>query len=258
MDEAQRAHFDAYGFVRLPAYFDPGPLAREVQQSLTDGFSTSSHRNTGAAATFRYVPMMSERTPISLDLIVWFADIARELLESPIVPGRAKGTEYSGSTSWHRDSDGPVASLGILCYLTNLDERTGALQVVPGSNSSDLGARLQDDLGHDRPVPGIHLATSPGDVIVLDERTLHSSSGGTTRQQWRVDFASGAEPRHDLVRYFAGQYTIGWDAGYDPDRFPSYGPDWRSLDAGWTSRLRDLGVFDLVEAEENFMRRMRR
>lgn len=258
MDAESIAHFETFGFVRLPALFDPEPVIREVRRSLDDGFRESAHLNSGTAATFRYVPMMCARTPVSLELVMRFAKLAAELVDTDVLPGRAKATEYSGSTSWHRDANGPVCGVGFLCYLNELDEHNGALQVLPGSQLAGFGSSIERYVADDRAVPGVHLASSPGDVIVFDERIFHASQGGTVRQQWRVDFIADAGSHDDLHDYYAGQHVVGWDGGYDNDLFPSYGPAWRQLDARWVSRLEDLGVFDLAGAEEQHVREQRR
>jgi hypothetical protein len=261
MDPVERAQLETFGYLVIRRCFEAGPLVAEVDRALLDAFPDGHrHLNTGSAGNqFRYVPMMAARTPVSLRMVTRLAGLAADLLGAEVLPGRSKATEYRGSTAWHRDSDGPVRSIGVLCYLDAVDERSGALQVVPGSHHRDFGAAIGSHLDDDRPVPGVHLATAPGDAIVFDERLYHASSGGGTRRQWRVDFVADSG-RHDsdLNRYYAGQHTIGWDGGYDVDRFPSYGPAWRSLDDRWTSRLEALGVFELVSAEERHVRDERR
>ena len=113
--------------MRLDAFGDD-----EAVTTLAQGSGT---------VTFRYVPMMCERTPVSVGLIDRYAVIAAELLGRPVLPGRAKGTWYQSDTGWHRDSVGDIASLGVLAYLEPLDAATGALRVVPGSHAArDRGA----------------------------------------------------------------------------------------------------------------------
>lgn len=145
----------------------------------------------------------------------------------------------------------------MLCYLDALTEDSGALQVIPGSHhhSSDGGmheSHTPEDLASAQ-----YLTTSPGDLLVLDEHLLHASSGGEKRIQWRVDFVSDSGEETDLVRYFADQHVVGWDGGYDVDLFPSYGPAWRDINADWTRRLKELGVFELADAEEQSVREKR-
>lgn len=74
--------FRSQGFVVLRGAFDPAPLAAEVGGAFVDGFAERGPVNVSAEATiaFRYLPMMSERTPRSLDLLDAFAMLAERLL----------------------------------------------------------------------------------------------------------------------------------------------------------------------------------
>ncbi len=251
------AHLDTFGFVVLRDLFAPAALGHELDRCLREGFA-GDHRNSGAAGnSFRYLPMMCEDTPASLALAVQLAPIVGELLGGPALPGRAKGTEYHGATAWHRDADGPPRSLGALCYLDPLTSHTGALQVLPGSHAPDFAAAIAEFLRAGGEPPGLALATAPGDVILLDERLYHASTGGQRRRQWRVDFVPERAADDELRRWFAAQHPPDWDGGHDVDRFPSYGPAWRALDPRWDRRLEQLGVPALVAAEEAFSRARR-
>lgn len=251
-------HLHSFGFVVLRGLFDPGPLQLELDRSLQAGFA-DHHRNSGAAGNqFRYLPMMCEQTPVSLALAVRLAAIAADLLGCAALPGRAKGTEYHGSTAWHRDGDGSLRTLGVACYLEPLTAGTGALQVLPGSHHPDYAAAIATGLASAITPPGLALPTTPGDAIVFDERLYHASAGGRLRRQWRIDLVADL-PDHDdgLRRWFAAQHAPGWDGGYDVDRFPSYGPAWRALDPRWDRRLAELGAYDHAAAEEAFARARR-
>lgn len=251
------AHLDAFGFVVLRGLFAPAALSAELDRCLREGF-TGDHRNAGAAGnSFRYLPMMCEHTPASLALAVQLAALAGDLFGGPALPGRAKGTEYHGATAWHTDAGGPPRSLGALCYLDPLTADTGALQVLPGSHAPDFAAAIAEFLRAGGEPPGLALATHPGDVILLDERLYHASTGGQRRRQWRVDFVPDSAPDDELRRWFADQHPPGWDGGHDVDRFPSYGPAWRALDPRWGRRLEQLGVPALAAAEEAFSRARR-
>ncbi len=57
--------------------------------------------------------------------------------------------------------------------------------------------------------------------------------------------------------YFASIYTPDWDGGYDVDRYPSYGPDWRRSSRRAVARLEALGVYELATEQEGFMRSLR-
>src|SRR4030095_10478192 len=102
-------------------------------------------------------------------------------------------TLYTGGTPWHRDSDSPIASVGILAYLEPLGAEDGALRVLPGSHHQDFLDALRP-LGVDGApalaLPAHVVVTEPGDLVLLDEHLFHASFGGGTRRQWRVDFVS--------------------------------------------------------------------
>jgi hypothetical protein len=192
---------------------------------------------------------MNERAPVSLALLHRFADVAAALLGRPVLPVRAKSVLYFGEADWHRDSELAIPSLGMAAYLEPLDADHGALRVRPGSHREPTGGGADDD--------GVALPTEPGDVIVFDEHLWHASRGGRDRRQWRVDFVIDpmGETETALVQtYFARTYRPDWDGGYDVDRYPTYGPRWRSSGAPWAERLRELGVYRLVDAEEAYAR----
>ncbi len=264
MVSSEAAHLETFGFVVLRGLVAPAPLAREFDATMLRAFRRSDreHSNSGAAGNrFRYVPMMCERTPVSLGLIHELSSVAAALLGAPVLPVRAKATNYLGSTGWHRDTDLPVRSLGLACYLDDLEAASGALRVLPGSHRPEFGAAVDGYLhgGADVPdVPGVALPTAPGDAIVFDEHLYHASSGGRSRRQWRIDFVADDGDDAVLGQYYRGQYAPGWDGGYDVDRYPSYGHDWRALDRRWDARLEELGAYAAAAAEEDGVRATRR
>src|SRR4051794_5395188 len=124
-------HFQAFGFVVFRNAFDAIPLRAELNEALTSGCAQPT--GTGVAEV-QYLPMMSPRTPHSLSLLDRFETAAATLLGGPVLPVRAKGMRYFGSTSWHTDSSHPIASVGFAAYLEPLDAENGALRVLPGSH----------------------------------------------------------------------------------------------------------------------------
>jgi hypothetical protein len=249
VDALDVARFQLQGFVVLHAAIDPMPISAEVDRvgrtafGQADGFRTLAQGS--GTVTFRYAPMMCERTPVSIGLVDQCADLARELLGRDVVPGRAKATWYDGDTGWHRDSLHRITSVGVVTYFEPLHARTGALRIVPGSH-----------IDPEQPIPeraierSVALETEPGDVIVFDEHLIHGSIGGRRRRQWRVDFL--VDPRDDDELAAASAWFDQSipdernDPGYDAASYPSYGHYWRSLDRPWTERLRELGVYERV------------
>jgi hypothetical protein len=244
--------FQSDGFVVLRAAFDAELLAREVDDALADGYRAAPMNTGNAGNQFRYVPMMGERTPVSVALVDALAGPATQLLGRAVIPGRAKGTRYVGDTAWHRDSDLDVATIGFAGYLEALGEHDGALRVWTGSHRAGSIESSEGPPAGDR-VTGRSVDTEPGDLIVFDERLWHASSGGGERRQWRVDFvADPTTPAEEeqIRTYFAGMFPPGWDGGYDVDRYPSYGAHWcRSRDP-WVNRLRHLGAIERADQEE--------
>jgi hypothetical protein len=152
---------------------------------------------------------------------------------------------YFGETSWHSDSAGRVVSVGFLAYLEVLDAQTGALRVRPGSHRGE-------------PLPEVTPQTLPGDVLVVDERLAHASTGGGERHQWRVDYV--LEPRTpqeeaETRAYFAAIFPPDWDGGVDVEEFPSYPPGWAPANHHGAARLAALGVYELAARHEAFSRR---
>ena len=257
-------YFWAFGFLVLRRFFDPRPLLAEFEQVMKDGLVSSSDLSHSDGIHFQYVPMMTAATPVSLSLLDRLADVAERLLGTSVLPTRAKAVRYSGDTPWHVDSVVALASIGFAAYLDPLAAGNGALRVLPGSHRRELGdaIRLLGGAGmHAMALPSHAVVTEPGHMIVFDEHLFHASSGGGVRRQWRMDYVSdpvdaGAE--NNTIEYFARIFPPDWDGGYDIDRYPSYGPDWRASGRPAVERLEALGVFELAARQEAFGRTKRK
>ena len=258
MNELDVAHFRTFGFLVLRKAGDFEPLRRELVRSLE-----SSRRETETrVARVQYVPMMTSRTPISLSLLDKLAGVAETLLGGPVLPVRAKGMRYRGSTAWHTDSSSAVASVGFAAYLDSLHAETGALRVLPGSHRREFAGAIAAYLAPaEQPpavasLPGISVGTAPGDIIAFDEHIFHASTGGIERLQWRVDYVREPDPADTqaTLAYFASIFPPEWDGGYDVDAYPSYGPEWCGSGRSAVAKLRELGVYRLADEQENFSR----
>jgi hypothetical protein len=256
-------HFRTFGFVVLRDVFDPRPLSREVDEVLSRAPLSSAAAGRGAhEIRFVYAPMMTARTPASLQLLDRLEAVAIELLGGPVLPTRAKGVRYSGDTPWHADSeDEHIASVGFAAYLEPLREETGALRVLAGSHRPRYGDDIRDAGGIGLPagaLPSHVLSTDPGDVVAFDERLFHASAGGANRRQWRLDYVREPEDEDGMARlkaYYARVFPADWDCGYDVDAYPSYGVDWLASGRRPVARLAELGVYELAARHETFARR---
>jgi hypothetical protein len=109
----------------------------------------------------------------------------------------------------------------------------------------------------DASLPGHVLATHPRDVILMDEPVLHAAFGGRACRQWRVDYLCVPVDCDEVIRtrsYVDSLDERGWDGGYDVDRFPSCGPDWRRAGRPAVTQLEALGVYEPASAHEAFFR----
>jgi Phytanoyl-CoA dioxygenase (PhyH) len=105
---------------------------------------------------------------------------------------------WTGALAWHQDWwcwDHPAsyepatAQVALLVYLSDTDERTGALRVLPGSH-------------HGRPGGPVTLSLRAGDAVVLDYRLLHGThpnAAGARRDAVLLSFTPcWAEPPADI------------------------------------------------------------
>jgi len=63
----------------------------------------------------------------------------------------------------------------------------------------------------------------------------------------------------EVIGFTSGvnQFIADWDGGYDVDRYPSYGLDWKNSGRPSAIELERLGVYDLAARQEAFTRRRR-
>src|SRR5262245_26983277 len=101
-------YFHTFGFAVLRRFFEAHVLGEEIDRVLEDGVAAPSDILQYGEIRFQYVPMMSATTPASLTLLDRVSVVASALLNSAVVPTRAKGVRYFGSTTWHVDSVFPL------------------------------------------------------------------------------------------------------------------------------------------------------
>src|SRR4051794_36722915 len=112
------AAFRTFGFGVRREFFDPRPLAAEIDRVMHDGLVSRVSKTEGIH--FQYVPMMTAQTAASLSLLDRIEAMAADLLGGAVLPTRAKAVQYSGNSPWHSDSISPLASVGFLTYLEPL------------------------------------------------------------------------------------------------------------------------------------------
>ena len=249
-----------FGFAVIRQFFEAASLSDEIDRVMCSAF-VSQRVAHYSGINFQYVPMMTAETPVSLSLLDRAGALAEALLRGPVVPTRAKGIRYIGSTPWHRDSESPITSIGFIAYCESLNAENGALRVLPGSHHGEYGDAIRA-FGTDlesavATLPAHVIETEPGDLILIDEHLFHASSGGAVRRQWRANYLrvpADAEAEKHTKAYFENVYPANWDGGYDVDRYPSYGFDWKNSGRPCATELERLGVYDLAARQEAFTR----
>ena len=147
------------------------------------------------------------------------------------------GNFYVGDSNWHSDTDWsgnfrgkpPRTFYKLALYLDPVTAASGALRVVPGSHryGDRFADELQNALEHAPDtlglrgdlVPAIILDSNPGDVVVFNQATKHSSwGGGKRRRMFTINCtAHYNEADLPLLRNEVGAFARFW-----PDNV--YGP----------------------------------
>ena len=230
LTKEQKAHFDAFGFLRLPQLFSTEEI-EAVRQASIDVITQYEGANTLDSDEGWSIGGFMERHPLLITLLDddRIHGIPETLLGPDFILHQTEGRSRAGNTSWH----GPVPAehelrtVKINFYLDKLTKETGALRFVPGSHepsNPDLYEELRanNDDPEFRPfglkpseIPCFAAESNPGDLVVFTEHTLHSSFGGSLdRQQHAINFMEN--PRSDdQVTYIKNLYE-SWKYGLRP------------------------------------------
>ena len=141
----------------------------------------------------------------------------------------------TGALEWHRDWwcwDHPVSlrraasQVAVLIYLTDTDERTGALRVVPGSHHASAATGE------------VTLAARAGDAVALDYRLLHGTHPNAARERREAVLLSFTPSWRSLPRDVRAHLIQHLALPGDGERAPA---------AGWPAEL--LPRFDGPRAD---------
>jgi ectoine hydroxylase-related dioxygenase (phytanoyl-CoA dioxygenase family) len=222
LSEQQIASFDTFGFLVLPGLF-AGEI-RGIEAGFEEVFDREAATTLDPENEFhksrdpRYERETRWIIPVFIDKsekLSWLRDdsrvdaIARALLGETYTYAESDGNTFNCDVYWHLDAYGAAADrrhIKLFFYLDPLRHDTGALRVIPGSHhkgqyTKTLRRRLVADpkkvpdvfgVGVDE-IPSCTLETNPGDLIVLDFRTLHGSFNGHIRRRlFTVNFAAAS------------------------------------------------------------------
>jgi hypothetical protein len=192
LSKEQVDFFETFGFLKLA-----GALKDDIQwiiEEFEQVFPMFEKKHDGTKRTM-IVPFIDQRIKLSA------------LLDHPTVHGicssllgdnfnymGSDGNYYTGETKWHPDGENKERrNIKIAFYLDQLGGSSGALRVIPGSH------RLNDQYAQEikqkvaksldiwgvpgSEVPAQVLDVVPGDLLVFDHNTFHSSWGGNTNRR---------------------------------------------------------------------------
>jgi hypothetical protein len=150
------------------------------------------------------------------------------------------GNYYVGDTGWHSDGGWPrpIIYYKMALYLDPLTRETGALRVIPGSHRYGEGyaeeihqlvRESEEQWGIcGSEVPAMVLETHPGDVVVFNQGTKHSTWGGGDRRRM---FTFNCTVRHaeeqlPLMRKEISNFARFWvDSIYGEAMIKTAGPE---------------------------------
>ena len=195
LSEAQIRFLGTFGYLGFPGLFSP-----EEAAWITEEFETAirtvggGDRHDGSARTMFGGPI--ERTTKLCTLLddPRIVGLLSGLIGEDFNYCSGDGNYYTGDTGWHPDGNwGEIFAVKIAFYLDPVRRETGCLRVLPGSQDPDHFVRRQKiDLNKSRELFGIAprdfpgnvaLETNPGDLVIFNHDTYHSSWGGSTRRR---------------------------------------------------------------------------
>ncbi len=200
---AQRNFFELFGFLRLPGLF--APEISRLNAGFESVFAEHPTWDTNVSLHFderrSIIPSFISKSP---DL-AWLLDdprvvgIMTDLIGAHYEYAESDGNLFFCETSWHADTyAAPLEQYHVKMsfYLDELDADSGAIRLIPGSNH--VGTRFADSVRNDladpdriheiygvdpRDIPFWSLPNVPGDLVMWNFRTVHSSFLGDRRRR---------------------------------------------------------------------------
>lgn len=185
----------------------------------------------------QYLPVMSERTPISFELAQdeRLTATACALLSCPrVIAKPAKAVRYITPSFWHQDADAGPSAVKFIQYVDVEDPI--AFSLVPCSQMPAVGAVVKRSLSVEPgpPAPPKEVALpahsevlSPGKTLIFDVHLWHCSTSTSQRLQWSVTYLT--EPRSsaevDAAAASLGSF-FGKHPSYDTALFPFLPRSW--------------------------------
>lgn len=196
----QIAFFEAFGFLCLPGLLEDAiesisAAFEAVWFAHGGGHNGQPHTGTARSCIVPFIDQ-SERLSALLD-DERIVGVISSLLGDDFNYLGSDGNYFAGDTGWHCDSDHDLCFIKLAFYLDALDGSNGALRVLPGSHrEGEYRRSVQPRAGTPErafgvdgsDLPGVALASKPGDVIVFNHRVMHASfKGGSWRRMFTMN-----------------------------------------------------------------------
>ena len=198
LTEKQLAFFDTFGFLVFRGLFaaEIDDISAQFERVWSESGRTHDHEKHSSLIPFvdrsDYLSNLIDDPRISL--------VVGSILGDDYNYSGSDGNYYVGDTNWHSDRplDVPYRSLKLALYLDPVDADSGCLRLIPGScyhgdAYSDSLHEVAPRSRYDRTkevwgvqgseVPACSIESTPGDLLLFNHKTKHSSWGGGTRRR---------------------------------------------------------------------------
>lgn len=215
LTEAQKQHFNVFGFVILRQLFTLDEI--ELIRHEADKILTANREGKPFPGTQRQaMTPFFEKSPALLKFIAddRIHGIAEDLMGPDYIYTCSEGNLHVGDTQWHgKDPDVAVLpEVKISLYLEPTTRDTGALRLIPGSHRSRFSKSLRplevlyDDPAakpfglHGDEIPCVIFESQSGDAGIFPEHTWHAAFGGAPgRSQHAINFRANPKNEKQLA-----------------------------------------------------------
>ena len=227
LTEHQMRFFETFGFLKFPGLF-----AGEAD-AITEAFEqvwAESGKEHDFKQRSMIVPFVDQNEYLcSLMDDPRIEDVVSSVLGDDFNYASSDGNYYVGDTNWHSDKpiDDKYQALKVAFYLDPVTRDTGCLRVLPGSchPGDRFSAALHEAVpvtGQSHPeefwgidgseVPAYAIESIPGDLLMFNHKTKHSSwGGGDRRRMFTMNFEErypedGLQEMLDKIAHVATVY----------------------------------------------------
>lgn len=229
LTDQQLRFYETFGFLKFPGLFaiEAKHIEDEFEKVWAETDMEDDHKSRSYIEPFvdrsEYLSRLLEHPRINA--------IVSSILGYDYNYTSSDGNYFDGSTNWHSDQfpKEPYQSLKIAFYLDFVTRDTGCLRVIPGS--CHRGDRFTESLNevvplsrqnHNEEVWGVHgsevpayaVDSEPGDMLLFNHKTKHSSWGGSrARRMLAINFEQRFSD--DLMPWLKDLTKKRMNLGYD-------------------------------------------